>query len=73
MEKMTASRLLLCVAALMALSGILMAVCGRFVCAPCLFAAAPCMLGTGLAFRAADKTLNRMENTVRNNNSKELQ
>lgn len=33
MEKMTASRLLLCAAALMALSGILMAVCGRFVCA----------------------------------------
>lgn len=44
-------------AALMALSGILMAVCGRFVCAPCLFAAAPCMLGTGLAFRAADKNI----------------
>lgn len=38
MEKMTASRLLLCAAALMALSGILMAVCGHFVCAPCLFA-----------------------------------
>ena len=52
MEKMTASRLLLCAAALMALSGILMAVCGRFVCA-----AAPCMLGTGLAFRAADKNI----------------
>lgn len=57
MEKMTASRLLLCAAALMALSGILMAVCGRFVCAPCLFAAVPCMLGTGLAFRAADKSI----------------
>lgn len=38
MEKMTASRLLLCAAALMELSGILMAVCGRFVCAPCLSA-----------------------------------
>ena len=50
MEKMTASRLLLCAAALMALSGILMAVCSRFVCAPC-------MLGTGLAFRAADKNI----------------
>lgn len=49
MEKMTASRLLLCVAALMALSGILMAVCGRFVCAPCLFAAAPCMLAPIMA------------------------
>lgn len=36
---------------------LLMAVCGRFVCAPCLFAAAPCMLGTGLAFRAADKNI----------------
>lgn len=49
MEKMTASRLLLCAAALMALSGILMAVCGRFVCAPCLFAAAPCMLAPIMA------------------------
>lgn len=49
MEKMTGLRLLLCAAALMALSGILMAVCGRFVCAPCLFAAAPCMLAPIMA------------------------
>lgn len=49
MEKMTGLRLLLCAAALMALSGILMAVCGRFVCAPCLFAAARCMLAPIMA------------------------
>lgn len=49
MEKMTGLRLLLCTAALMALSGILMAVCGRFVYAPCLFAAAPCMLAPIMA------------------------
>lgn len=57
MEKITASKLMLCAAALMAISVILLELSGRFVCTACIFAAALCMLGAGLVFRIADKNV----------------
>lgn len=61
MDKVTASGLLLCAAALMALAGGLMLICASIACGAGALAAALCMLGGGLAMRASDKDVSSGE------------